>query len=44
MPPPEPALCHNPLAAPGLVAGCVVAWARAVGVFGPLLVFVGVSP
>ena len=30
-----------PLAGSGLVAGSVMAWARAVGVFGPILVFVG---
>ena len=30
-----------PLAKNGLVAGCIMAWARAVGVFGPLMVFVG---
>jgi molybdate transport system permease protein len=32
-----------PLAANGLIAGCVMAWARAIGVFGPLMVFVGTS-
>jgi len=30
-----------PLARGGVVAGCIMAWARAVGVFGPLMVFVG---
>ena len=30
-----------PLARGGLVAGAVLAWARALGVFGPLIVFVG---
>ena len=25
----------------GLIAGCIMAWARAVGLFGPLIVFVG---
>ena len=30
-----------PLARNGLIAGCVMAWARAIGVFGPLMVFVG---
>lgn len=30
-----------PLARNGLIAGAIVAWARAVGVFGPLMVFVG---
>ena len=30
-----------PLARNGLVAGGVMAWARAIGVFGPLMVFVG---
>ncbi len=33
-----------PLAKNGLVAGSVMAWARAIGVFGPLMVFVGTSP
>jgi len=33
-----------PLALNGLVAGSVMAWARAVGVFGPVMVFVGTSP
>jgi molybdate transport system permease protein len=32
-----------PLAVSGLVAGGVMAWARAIGVFGPLMVFVGTS-
>ncbi|MBI5726009.1 MAG: ABC transporter permease [Planctomycetes bacterium] len=31
-----------PLAANGVIAGSVLAWARAVGVFGPLMVFAGV--
>ena len=30
-----------PLARNGLIAGAIMAWARAVGVFGPLMVFVG---
>ncbi len=30
-----------PLAAGGLLAGCIMAWARAVGLYGPLMVFVG---
>jgi len=30
-----------PIARDGLIAGAVMAWARAVGVFGPLMVFVG---
>lgn len=33
-----------PLSANGLFAGAVMAWARAIGVFGPLMVFVGTSP
>jgi molybdate transport system permease protein len=33
-----------PLAGNGLVAGGVMAWARAIGVFGPLMVFVGTGP
>lgn len=33
-----------PLSRGGLVAGGVMAWARAIGVFGPLMVFVGTSP
>jgi molybdate transport system permease protein len=33
-----------PLARSGLLAGCIIAWARAIGVFGPLMVFVGTSP
>jgi len=32
-----------PLARNGLVAGSIMAWARAVGVFGPLVVFVGTA-
>jgi molybdate transport system permease protein len=32
-----------PLARNGLVAGSIMAWARAIGVFGPLIVFVGTS-
>ena len=30
-----------PMASPGIVAGAIMAWARAVGVFGPLMVFAG---
>lgn len=30
-----------PMASSGVTAGCIMAWARAVGVFGPLMVFVG---
>ncbi len=33
-----------PLAKNGIIAGIIIAWARALGVFGPLLVFVGTSP
>ena len=33
-----------PLARNGLVAGGIMAWARAIGVFGPLMVFVGTGP
>jgi molybdate transport system permease protein len=33
-----------PLARNGLIAGGIMAWARAIGVFGPLMVFVGTSP
>jgi molybdate transport system permease protein len=33
-----------PLARNGLTAGAVMAWARAIGVFGPLMVFVGTGP
>ena len=33
-----------PLARNGLIAGGVMAWARALGVFGPLMVFVGTGP
>lgn len=33
-----------PLASNGIIAGSVMAWARAIGVFGPLMVFVGTSP
>jgi molybdate transport system permease protein len=33
-----------PLARNGLIAGGVMAWARAIGVFGPLMVFVGTGP
>ncbi len=33
-----------PLAKNGLVAGAIMAWARAIGVFGPLMVFVGTGP
>ena len=32
-----------PLARNGLIAGSVMAWARAIGVFGPLMVYVGTS-
>ncbi len=32
-----------PLARNGLLAGSIMAWARAIGVFGPLMVFVGTS-
>ena len=32
-----------PLARNGLIAGAIMAWARAIGVFGPLIVFVGTS-
>ncbi|VGO15075.1 Sulfate transport system permease protein CysW [Pontiella desulfatans] len=30
-----------PLARPGVMAGCILVWARGIGVFGPLMVFVG---
>jgi molybdate transport system permease protein len=30
-----------PLAKPGIIAGAVLTWARAFGIFGPLLIFVG---
>jgi molybdate transport system permease protein len=33
-----------PMARSGLAAGAVMAWARAVGIFGPLIVFVGAVP
>lgn len=33
-----------PLSRNGLIAGAVMAWARAIGVFGPLMVFVGTGP
>ncbi len=33
-----------PLARNGLVAGAVMTWARAIGVFGPLMVFIGTGP
>lgn len=33
-----------PLARNGLIAGAIIAWARAIGVFGPLMVFVGTGP
>ena len=33
-----------PLSKNGLIAGGVMAWARAIGVFGPLMVFVGTGP
>ncbi|MCP4375282.1 MAG: ABC transporter permease [bacterium] len=32
-----------PLARNGLIAGAIMAWARAIGVFGPLVVFVGTA-
>lgn len=32
-----------PLARNGLIAGSIMAWARAIGVFGPLVVFVGTA-
>jgi len=32
-----------PLAKNGLIAGSIMAWARAIGVFGPLVVFVGTA-
>jgi len=32
-----------PLARNGLIAGAITAWARAIGVFGPLMVFTGTS-
>ena len=43
---PPAAFCRVtlPLAASGLLAGSIMAWARAIGVFGPLMVFVGTSP
>jgi len=33
-----------PLARNGLIAGGVMSWARAIGVFGPIMVFVGTGP
>jgi molybdate transport system permease protein len=33
-----------PLARSGIIAGGVMAWARAIGVFGPIMVFIGTSP
>jgi len=33
-----------PLAKNGVIAGSIMAWARGIGVFGPLMVFVGTSP
>ena len=30
-----------PMARDGIMAGCIMAWARAVGLYGPLMVFVG---
>ena len=33
-----------PLSRNGLLAGAIIAWARAIGVFGPLMVFVGTGP
>jgi len=32
-----------PLARNGLIAGAIMAWARAIGVFGPLVVFIGTA-
>jgi len=32
-----------PLARNGLIAGAIMAWARAIGVFGPLMIFVGTT-
>jgi len=33
-----------PLARPGVLAACILVWARGIGVFGPLMVFVGTGP
>jgi molybdate transport system permease protein len=33
-----------PLASGGLIAGAIVSWARAIGIFGPLMVVVGTAP
>ena len=33
-----------PLASNGLIAGAIISWARAVGIFGPLMVVVGTAP
>lgn len=33
-----------PLARSGVLAGCILVWARGIGVFGPLMVFVGTGP
>jgi molybdate transport system permease protein len=33
-----------PLAWPGIVAGCILVWARGLGVFGPVMVFIGTGP
>ena len=33
-----------PLARPGVIAGCILVWARGIGVFGPLMVFIGTGP
>lgn len=33
-----------PLAGNGIIAGSVMSWARAIGIFGPLMAFVGTSP
>ncbi len=33
-----------PMARNGVIAGGIMAWARAIGVFGPLMVFVGTGP
>ena len=33
-----------PLAWPGILAGCILVWARGLGVFGPIMVFIGTGP
>ena len=33
-----------PLASGGLIAGAIISWARAIGIFGPLMVVVGTAP